>query len=206
VNNGRYEITKKVKFSLDKEDLDNRIKELNDATENLRRVREYSALRADVTLQTTSRAAARYTTTIKAVRDYANRLYRAISGGYVNVCHDEHETFLFLRSRSEALEKRQQMSLKQAPVQFSLVFPPIAPIQKSSVSCYITEVKVKHEEAQPEPMYSQRSSHVINPADLFFLIGWTAIIQHRLSLKSFYLRSRKSWNNRKAKLLTFVSL
>ncbi|KAL4800385.1 hypothetical protein BDV19DRAFT_384210 [Aspergillus venezuelensis] len=152
VNVGRYEITKKIKFSLDKEDLHKRIKELNDVTERLRRVRECSVLRADVTLETTSRAAARYASTLKAVREYAHRLYKAISVGYVNGCHDEHETFLFLRSRSEAMDKRQQKSLKQTPVQFQLAFPPTAPTSKASVSCHITEVKVKHEDGRSESM------------------------------------------------------
>ncbi|KAL2810944.1 hypothetical protein BJX63DRAFT_422671 [Aspergillus granulosus] len=143
VNNGRYEISKKIK-------------ELNDATKKLRRVRKYSALR--VNKAPTLREVARYASTLKDVREYAHRRYKAISGRYVNGCHDEHETFLFLRSRSEAMEKRQQKSLKQAPVQFSLAFPPAAPISNASLSCYITEIKVKHEDVQLEPMMGCPSS------------------------------------------------
>ncbi|KAJ0416338.1 hypothetical protein BJY00DRAFT_304224 [Aspergillus carlsbadensis] len=143
---GRYELAKKIKFSLDRDDLERRIKELEDATERLRRVRDYSTLQADVPLETTSRATTRYTSKLRTVRDYAQRLHNAISGGYAAGCHHEHETYLFLESRSESMESKKQKALKEPPIGFSLALPPVAPKLQGAVSCYVTEVKVRHED------------------------------------------------------------
>ncbi|KAJ5415227.1 hypothetical protein N7465_003922 [Penicillium sp. CMV-2018d] len=55
--NGSYEFTKKIKFALKKDDLERHIKDLENATNNLSRIRDYSRLRTPVTLQSTSSAA-----------------------------------------------------------------------------------------------------------------------------------------------------
>ncbi|CAI7565882.1 unnamed protein product [Penicillium manginii] len=81
MKNGKYELTKKIKFSLQKEDLEKRIKDLNDSTAMLRRIRETSALKTDVTLQSTSRTITKFTSALNTVQNYAHRLYSAISDG-----------------------------------------------------------------------------------------------------------------------------
>jgi hypothetical protein len=146
MKNGKYELTKKIKFSLQKEDLEKRIKDLNDSTAMLRRIRETSALKTDVTLQSTSRTITKFTSALNTVQNYAHRLYSAISDGYVIDCHPEHETRLFLQSRSALMEKKKKRpSLKNATVSFTMAFSPNN-IPQGSESFYKTEIKVLEEE------------------------------------------------------------
>ncbi|KAK2768771.1 hypothetical protein FQN54_000627 [Arachnomyces sp. PD_36] len=144
---GQYELTKKIKFSLQKDDLEKRIKDLNDTTATLRRIRETSASKTEVTLQSTSRTIAKFTSALSAVRNYAHRLYSAISAGYVVGCHPEHETRLFLQSRSALMEKKKLMGIKKTTVAFTVAFSP-KHIVPGPILCYKTDIKVLEEEMQ----------------------------------------------------------
>ncbi|PKY00855.1 hypothetical protein P168DRAFT_299736 [Aspergillus campestris IBT 28561] len=137
-----HEITKKIKFSLEKQDLENRINDLKDATQTLCRVRDSSVLRTEVTVQSTSRTVAKFTSTMNAVREYAHCLYSAISLGYGVGCHQEHKARLFLESRARLMEKKTQRSLKRSPVDFNVALEP----SDNPVLCYKTDIKVMEEE------------------------------------------------------------
>ncbi|EAW21203.1 uncharacterized protein NFIA_063640 [Aspergillus fischeri NRRL 181] len=140
---GKYELTKKIKFSLQRDDLEKRIRDLNDATATLRRIRETCVSKTEVTLQSTSRMIAKFTSALNAVRNYADRLYSAISAGYNVGCHPEHETRLFLQSRSALMEKR-HTGAKKTTVAFTVAFSP-SNIAPSPIPCYKTDVKVLEE-------------------------------------------------------------
>ncbi|GES64972.1 hypothetical protein ATEIFO6365_0009046700 [Aspergillus terreus] len=134
---GKYELTKKIKFSLQKDDLEKRIRDLNDATATLRRIRETSVTKTEVTLQSTSRMIAKFASALNAVRSYADRLYSAISAGYNVDCHPEHETRLFLQSRSALMEKK-------TTVAFTIAFSP-SNTGQIPMACYKTDIKVLEE-------------------------------------------------------------
>lgn len=138
---------KKIKFSLHKDDLEKQIKDLNEATEMLRRILETSAAKTEVTLQSTSQTVAKFTSSLGSVRNYAHRLYTAISAGYMANCHVEHETRLFLQPRSALMEKRRRMELKRAPVAFTVAFLP-SQDRLEPQSGYKTDVKVMEEEME----------------------------------------------------------
>lgn len=60
-------------------------------------------------------------------------------------CHTEHETRLFLQSRSALMErKRKQVALKKTPVAFTVAFLPSDNQLKPTVS-YKADVKVLEE-------------------------------------------------------------
>jgi hypothetical protein len=123
-NNGKFEFRKRIRFSLKKEDLDRRIKELDNSTERLRRVRDTSVLRQEVTFQSTSRTTAKFTTALHSVRGHATCLYSAISLGYVAGCHPEHEIRLYLEGRSGQMQNIRSRSFKKPKVTFTLAFTP----------------------------------------------------------------------------------
>lgn len=152
MKNGKYELTKKIKFSLQKDDLEKRIRDLNDSTVMLRRIRESSTLKTEVTLQSTSRTITKFTSALSTVQNYAHRLYSAISAGYVMDCHPEHETRLFLQSRSALIENKTRASLMKTTVSFTMAFSPndIAPGLRSF---YKTDVKVLEEEEEMVSSY-----------------------------------------------------
>jgi hypothetical protein len=154
MKNGKYELTKKIRFSLQKDDLEKQIRDLNDTTAMLRRIRETSASKTEVTLQSTSRTITKFTSALSTVQNYAHRLYSAISAGYVMDCHPEHETRLFLQSRSALMDKKKKRaSLKKTAVSFTMAFSPndIAP---GSRSFYKTDVKVLDGEEEMDSGYA----------------------------------------------------
>ena len=144
---GEYEFTKKIKFSLKKDELESRIAELNEATTILRRVRDTSVSRTELTVESTSRTVAKFTAALNVVRDHAHRLYSAISCAYTS-CHPKHETRLYLESRSALMKKNK--SLKKEPVVFTMAFPHEKPTPSNppggTLSCFEAEIKVLDEE------------------------------------------------------------
>ncbi|KAK2743240.1 hypothetical protein FQN57_004929 [Myotisia sp. PD_48] len=146
LKNGRYELAKKIKFSSKKEELEGQIKELNDCTERLRRVRDSSTQRTEVILRSESRAITKYISALNAVRKYAHKLHSALSAGYIPGCHLEHETRLYLQSRAEIIEKGNHLSLKKASLAFTVAFPAAIEATAPSLPFYKAQVKVLEEE------------------------------------------------------------
>ena len=163
VKDGAYEFAKKIKFSLKKDELENRIGELNDATTTLRRVRDTSVSRTELTVESTSRMVAKFTAALNVVRDNAHRLYSAISCAYTS-CHPKHETRLYLESRSALMRKNR--SHKKEPIAFTMAFPHDKPTPSSNrpvstLSCYEAEIKVLDEEMeQSDAKYAAQTINV----------------------------------------------
>ncbi|KUM57667.1 hypothetical protein ACN42_g9514 [Penicillium freii] len=138
--NGSYEFTKKIKFALKKDDLERHIKDLENATNNLSRIRDYSRLRTPVTLQSTSSPASRIMSSFDAIRSHACRLYATISTAYAETCHPEHEAHLFLQSRAKSLLAKGPKPRK-SPVTFTISFGQVGPDDRCSPS-QATKVRI----------------------------------------------------------------
>ncbi|PIG89847.1 hypothetical protein AARAC_005881 [Aspergillus arachidicola] len=122
--NGRFEFTKRIKFSVGKEDLQRQIHELDESTKTLSRLRNQSIARRNVTVQPMSRTIAKFTATLSVVQSYAYRLYSAVACGCIARCHPEHEARLFLQTRSSAMNKHHPKSLKKPAISFMMTFCP----------------------------------------------------------------------------------
>lgn len=136
--NGLYEFARRIKFSLAKEDMEQRINELNNATINLERIRRHINSHNEVALPSTSRTVAKITNSFDKVSQHAHRLHAAISMGYAGNCHPEHEVQLFLHHRSELTKKISPS--KRESLAFTLIFGPA-----QLGSCCATEVQVMEE-------------------------------------------------------------
>ncbi|KAJ5739887.1 hypothetical protein N7533_012671 [Penicillium manginii] len=125
-NSDKFEFTKRIKFSIRKEDLQKQIAELNDCNEALSRLRIRSAEVKSFAAQPMSRTIAKFASVLNGVQNYAQRLYSAISSGCTDECHLEHETRLFLQTRSSEMNTKHQKPqiLKQTPLSFSITFSP----------------------------------------------------------------------------------
>ncbi|KAE8327762.1 hypothetical protein BDV39DRAFT_214932 [Aspergillus sergii] len=95
--NGRFEFTKRIKFSVGKEDLQRQIHDLDESTKTLSRLRDQSIARQNVTVQPISRTIAKFTAALNVVQSYAHRL-------------------LFLQTRSSAMNKSHSKSLKKPAI------------------------------------------------------------------------------------------
>lgn len=103
---GKYEFKKRIKFSLKKDELQKRISELIEATNNLRRLREISASLHDNSIQSSSRTIAKFAIFLQRIQRHANSLYRAIAPMLASGCHYEHGTKLYLEAQSAVLQKK----------------------------------------------------------------------------------------------------
>ncbi|KAJ5908063.1 hypothetical protein N7495_000745 [Penicillium taxi] len=122
--NGQFEFTKRIKFSVRKEDLQRQIYELDESTKTLSRLRDHSIARQNVTTQPRSRAITRFTAALNIVQNYAQCLYSAVSYGCIAGCHPEHEARLFLQTRWPEMDQKYPKSLKMTAVSFTLTFSP----------------------------------------------------------------------------------
>ncbi|KAL4925913.1 uncharacterized protein BDV17DRAFT_165990 [Aspergillus undulatus] len=118
--NGDFDFHKKIKFSLQKEDIDAQIASLEASAKILGRINKQSTRREAVTVQSTSRTITKFTSALASVRGSAHRLYSAISQGYLHTCHDQHEVQLFLQTRSALLEGKKPRMLRKPPVVFEV--------------------------------------------------------------------------------------
>ncbi|KAL4985784.1 hypothetical protein BDW68DRAFT_189390 [Aspergillus falconensis] len=120
--NGDFEFRKKIKFSLQKEEIDAQITSLEASAKILSRINKQSTRREAVVVQSTSRKVTKFASTLASVRDSAHRLYTAISRGYTHTCHDQHEVQLFLQTRSALLEGTKPKTFRKPPVSFEVAF------------------------------------------------------------------------------------
>ncbi|KAB8236295.1 uncharacterized protein BDW43DRAFT_298381 [Aspergillus alliaceus] len=124
IENGQYESTKNIMFILQKNKLEKLIRYLNETTATLRRIREASVAKADISVQPTSRTISRLASSLHTIRIYASTSYSAVSAGYMVSCHPQHETGSFLHSRPALLERKKHVGLKNASVAFTVEFAP----------------------------------------------------------------------------------
>lgn len=111
---GKYEFKKRIKFSLNKDELDRRIKELIEATNTLTRLREISTLLNENGVQSSSRSTAKFAVFLQRIQRHANSLYGAMAQRLASGCHYEHRTNFYLEGRSAVLQK------KPLPINFKL--------------------------------------------------------------------------------------
>lgn len=118
--------------------------------------------KTEVTLQSTSRMIAKFASALNAVRSYADRLYSAISAGYNVDCHPEHETRLFLQSRSALMEKK-------TTVAFTMAFSP-SNTGQNPIPCYQTDIKVLEEMESCYATYAipDPNSHYVSSPNMVF--------------------------------------
>ncbi len=79
-----------------------------------------TAQRVQVMQLSSSRQTARLTFSLNTVRDYARRLYCAVSAAYPSKCHSYHEARLFLYSRSNLMERK--ATNKRNDFEFTVLF------------------------------------------------------------------------------------
>ncbi|KAJ5622843.1 hypothetical protein N7490_011448 [Penicillium lividum] len=149
--NGTYELTKKIKFALARDDLEKRIQDLNDATMMLRRIRDCSLSRTGIAIQSRSSTTKRSTSCFDSIRKHASRLYSAISTAYGGSCHPEHGAHLFLQSRADLLGRT---SSRNRAMVFTISFGTVD-------HAIITEVKVVEDLTSPSKGFgSTRTTRV----------------------------------------------
>ena len=131
--NGSYEITKKIKFALDRDTLQKKINSLDDATKMLSRIRENSSSRTGVVVHSSGSSGRRYVSSFDTIRKHAWRLYSALAVIYTKGCHPMHGANLFLESRADLLDRKHQ-TMKKKPVTFTLSFDPVGHTDSPSSS------------------------------------------------------------------------
>ncbi|KAL2782475.1 hypothetical protein BJX66DRAFT_192514 [Aspergillus keveii] len=119
---GQFEFRKKIKFALQKEDVDTQITELEATTKILSRINKQSTRKEAVAVQSSSRTITNLASTLASIRKSAERLYFAISQGYLHTCHDRHEVQLFLQTRSSLIQEVKPRTRKNVPVGFAVAF------------------------------------------------------------------------------------
>ncbi|KAL8816326.1 MAG: hypothetical protein Q9223_004640 [Gallowayella weberi] len=106
--NARWrETSQKFKFALKKDELDQKISELNASTLMLSRLRVAGGLIQDDTQQAThSRSIEKLSNFLGKIQKHTHRLYFAIANGCSSTCHPLHRFKLYLEDRSAPLLKR----------------------------------------------------------------------------------------------------
>ncbi|KAJ5367048.1 hypothetical protein N7541_000989 [Penicillium brevicompactum] len=122
--NGSYEITKKVKFALDRDTLQKKINSLDDATKMLSRIRENSSSRTGIVVHSSGSSGRKYVSSFDTIQRHAWRLYSALAVIYTKGCHPMHGANLFLESRADLLDRKHR-TMKKKPVTFTLSFDPV---------------------------------------------------------------------------------
>ncbi|KAL2861219.1 uncharacterized protein BJX67DRAFT_367074 [Aspergillus lucknowensis] len=145
--NGQFEFRKKIKFALQKEDINAQITELEATTKILSRINKQSTREEAVSVQSSSRTITRLASTLASIRKSAERLYSAISQAYLHTCHDRHEVQLFLQTRSSLIQGVKPRTLKNVRVGFAVAF--CAAVDTGSGDepwSYKTEIQVSEKE------------------------------------------------------------
>lgn len=145
--NGKFEFRKKIKFALQKEDIDAHIAQLEATTKTLSRINKQSTRKERVLVQADSRTITKFASTLAIIRDSAQRLYSAISRGYLHTCHDRHEVHLFLQARSALIQEMKPKGFKKTPLGFEVAFcVEVDPVSNDDPLSYKTEIQVSEKE------------------------------------------------------------
>lgn len=99
-----------------------------------------TAQRMQVMQLSSLRQTARLASSLNVVRDYARRLYCAVSAAYPSKCHSYHEARLFLYSRSNLMERK--ATNKRNDFEFTVLFSTDTPSADPADS-YKAEITVK---------------------------------------------------------------
>jgi len=96
-------LRRRIKFSLQKDELDQRISELDYSTKMLGRLRLSGVLMHEDSIQSSSRTIAKLAAFLQKIQGHAASLHSAISASWAVGCHTEHWTNLYLENRSAPL-------------------------------------------------------------------------------------------------------
>ena len=100
------EFSKRVKFSLNKEELEELIIKLDQSSKMLTRFRSRAAEIHQGYIQSSSRTIAKLASVLSRVQTHVNCLYSAVSRRWMSGCHPEHNVRLYLDSHSAPLQKK----------------------------------------------------------------------------------------------------
>ncbi|KAL4788602.1 hypothetical protein BJX76DRAFT_353048 [Aspergillus varians] len=159
---GQYALPKKIKFPLNRHDLNRRIWELDQATTTLRRIsRTMSDEQPHVTLQPSSYQAAAFASAVNKVRRHARHLYLAISAAYSTRCHAQHEARLILRNRSDLMANFRSSKVPGArALAFTVLLSPALSLSGDTPS-YQTDITVAHSDNSSDSTTQPYSKVVI---------------------------------------------
>ncbi|KAL4938397.1 hypothetical protein BDV06DRAFT_231900 [Aspergillus oleicola] len=159
------QLPKKIRFSVKRDELDKQIWDLNNATTALRRISDnMTALRVQVAINSSSRQIARFASALGAVRDYAKRLYSAVSAAYPAPCHAHHEARLLLCSRSNLMDKARDLK-RWRDFSFTVLLSP-AMSTSALTNSYRTDIKVAEVSDAASGQYD--SHHLAHPFRLTY--------------------------------------
>ncbi|KAL6718530.1 hypothetical protein ACLMJK_004622 [Lecanora helva] len=107
----------KIKFALNKDEVDRLISELDASTVKMSRFRGLGERLQDEGTPSSSRTVATFATFLRKVQTYSNHLYSAISAGCSINCHPSHTTNIYLEDRSAPLLRKKAL---KSPVTFNI--------------------------------------------------------------------------------------
>ena len=101
---------RRIKFALKKDELDQKIDNLNKSTKMLSRLRISGDFMHDEDIPVSpSRTTAKLTTFLSKVQKYSSCLYSAISAGWAIGCHSSHRTNLYLADCSAPMLRKKPL-------------------------------------------------------------------------------------------------
>ena len=103
---GKYKFKRRIKFSLNKDELERRISDLDEAINRLGKLRTTSASLHDFSMQSYSKTTTEFAAFLQRVQQHANSLYIAIERRLACGCHHEHGTKFYLEGQSAVLQNR----------------------------------------------------------------------------------------------------
>lgn len=104
-HDGKLDLRRRIKFSIQKDELDQRISELDNSTKMLSRLRLSGALMHEENVQSSSRTITKLAAFLHKIQGHAASLHSAISSSWALGCHPEHRTNLYLENRSATLTR-----------------------------------------------------------------------------------------------------
>lgn len=110
---------KRVKFSMHKDELENSIKEIDNLSRLLERLREKSHQEHQIMIQSSSASSKGAVSMLRKVQTRALKLYRALAQSWTQSCQDPHEARLYLDYRADDFGARKR-SFTSNKVEFSV--------------------------------------------------------------------------------------
>lgn len=103
-SNGKFEFGKSLRVSLDVDDLQGRLKELDESTSMMSRLR-ISGQAVDETQSVSNKAQKRMLLVLENMRRHAESMYSALCQSWIQGCHLGHSANLYLPGPAKNLEK-----------------------------------------------------------------------------------------------------
>src|SRR5262249_1164618 len=119
IDNPGHEFWKRVRFSMRKDDLERGIKEIDEFSRLLERLREKSQHDQQIMVQSGSSSARAMGTMLRKVQVRASKLYRALAQSWTQSCQDPHGARLYLDNRIEAFEASRKLA-KSNKIEFNV--------------------------------------------------------------------------------------